>query len=177
MTETLNDIKQVIKIHGLRPQWMWKKSNGPISFHKNFKNKKSPKLTQEELRNHRIKIYDSLDERFEPIFSYQDYCQFLTDPKYTLEKHTVTKKKEEKEYHTKKSIKELKEIFIYHKDGSKTLFSKYYPITEEELQIEENEYEETIEYYEYDCDNTLIEDDDWNDILGDSEQKDDFEYA
>ena len=73
----------------LYPQW---KKKTTYAKNMNTLHKKS-NTNPSKLREKRMRIYDNLDERFTPIFTFADYQRFLTDPKYTLEKHIEVKQK------------------------------------------------------------------------------------
>ena len=151
----------------LYPQW---KKKTTYAKNMNILHKKSKNTNPSELREKRMRIYDNLDERFTPIFTFADYQRFLTDTKYTLEKHIEEKQKLECKKN-EKTEKQVKEVYIYHTDGTKSLFMRYVPITEAEYELQQAEYEymEPIEYYECDENNLPIQDDTWEEILSNPE--------
>tara|TARA_B100000795_G_C22689540_1_gene395056 strand:+ start:403 stop:681 length:279 start_codon:yes stop_codon:yes gene_type:complete len=83
--------------------------------------------------------------------------KFLTDPHYTFEKHQRVTQLE-----IVPPVKKLEEIYIHYKEGTKKLFQAYYPLTEEELVYEIEDY--PVDYYD-DQDTDLFEDEEWSEIL------------
>ncbi len=116
-------------------------------------------ITREKqtLRQSRLRLYDDLEEREQNTFSYQEYVKFLTDPHYTFEKHQRVTQLE-----IVPPVKKLEEIYIHYKEGTKKLFQAYYPLTEEELVYEIEDY--PVDYYD-DQDTDLFEDEEWSEIL------------